>query len=178
MPDARPGDSPGERPDGNQNAPRATARAPAPGPALSAPALSGAAEPADTPPRPVADGAVALDVAHDTRYERRHVLGVGGMGRVRVMFDRRLGREVAHKEITAPSASPVVLAQLEARLAREAAITSRLEHPAIVPPLRRWTRAGWPRLLHDADRPGPLPLRRRHGRGDGGRQGPPPAPRP
>jgi hypothetical protein len=59
------------------------------------------------------------------RYELRSVLGFGGMGQVRVAWDRVLQREVALKE-PAPGAEA-------ARLAHEAAITARLDHPGIVP---------------------------------------------
>ena len=66
----------------------------------------------------------ALLDATGPRYERRGLLGVGGMGRVYAAWDRVLGREVALKEATTPA--------LAARLAREARITAQLEHPGIV----------------------------------------------
>jgi hypothetical protein len=47
------------------------------------------------------------------------------MGRITRAHDRRLGREVALKEVLAP--------ELRARFEREAMITARLQHPAIVP---------------------------------------------
>lgn len=59
------------------------------------------------------------------RYDRRAELGRGGMGRVRVAHDLRLGRDVALKELHA--------GQDPRRMAREARITARLEHPGIVP---------------------------------------------
>ncbi|HEY0250560.1 MAG TPA: serine/threonine-protein kinase, partial [Kofleriaceae bacterium] len=49
----------------------------------------------------------------------------GGMGRVMRAFDRRLGREVAIKELLDPA--------LRGRFDREARITARLQHPAVVP---------------------------------------------
>jgi eukaryotic-like serine/threonine-protein kinase len=52
-------------------------------------------------------------------------LARGGMGRITRARDRRLGRDVAIKEVLAP--------ELRARFEREAAITARLQHPAIVP---------------------------------------------
>lgn len=58
------------------------------------------------------------------RYERRGLVGVGGMGQVHVAYDRLLRREVALKEATTPA--------LAARLAREARVTAQLEHPGIV----------------------------------------------
>src|SRR4051812_35987995 len=51
----------------------------------------------------------------------------GGLGRVLLAHDTRLGRAVALKEILSPSPASV------ARFVREARITARLQHPAIVP---------------------------------------------
>lgn len=62
---------------------------------------------------------------HD-RYERRQLVGVGGMGRVTVVYDRALGREVALKE---PGAG------FDATLLEEARRTAALDHPGIVPVL-------------------------------------------
>ena len=59
------------------------------------------------------------------RYERRGMLGQGGMGRVYTAEDRRLRREVALKEANDP--------ELARRMAQEAWITAQLEHPNIVP---------------------------------------------
>ena len=53
--------------------------------------------------------------------------GRGGMGRVLVARDRRLGRRVALKELLARTAD------MRTRFVREALITARLQHPAIVP---------------------------------------------
>ena len=58
------------------------------------------------------------------RYERRGLLGVGGMGKVYSSKDKHLRREVALKEANSP--------ELGARMAREARITAQLEHPGIV----------------------------------------------
>lgn len=63
----------------------------------------------------------------EARYEDGGVLGRGGVGEVRAVWDRRLDREVAIKTLKAPTAAQ------EARLAREVWITARLEHPGIVP---------------------------------------------
>lgn len=60
-------------------------------------------------------------------YEIGGLLGRGGMGEVHVAHDRSLGREVAMK--TARAADAIT----SARLAREARLTARLEHPNIVP---------------------------------------------
>ncbi len=63
------------------------------------------------------------------RYEVGALLGRGGMGTVHAARDLRLGRDVALKELRPELAHE---AGALARVAREAAITSRLEHPAIV----------------------------------------------
>lgn len=63
------------------------------------------------------------------RYEIQDRLGQGGMGTVFVALDRRLGREVALKQVSLVASSP----EAQARLAREAEITAWLEHPNIVP---------------------------------------------
>lgn len=61
------------------------------------------------------------------RYERVGVLGEGGMGRVWLGYDRRLGRPVALKQ---PHGGPD---GIYARLLRhEATVTARLSHPGIV----------------------------------------------
>jgi hypothetical protein len=61
------------------------------------------------------------------RYERRALLGVGGMGEVHLCLDRVIGREVALKRMSDESE------RASARFTREALIHARLEHPAIVP---------------------------------------------
>jgi hypothetical protein len=61
------------------------------------------------------------------RYERVGELGRGGMGRVSIARDPRLGRRVALKELLRPGPDA------EARFVREALVTARLTHPAIVP---------------------------------------------
>ena len=66
-----------------------------------------------------------LPVADPERFARGDVLARGGMGRITRARDRRLGREVALKEVLAP--------ELRVRFEREAMITARLQHPAIVP---------------------------------------------
>lgn len=63
----------------------------------------------------------------DERYEWRDELGRGGMGFVHAVFDERLCREVAMKVVRPSDAAAVH------RATREAEITARLEHPAIVP---------------------------------------------
>jgi serine/threonine protein kinase len=64
-----------------------------------------------------------------TRYELVSKLGRGGMGVVYLARDVALDREVALKVVDRPSADDVTVD----RLAREARILARLEHPGIVP---------------------------------------------
>lgn len=67
-----------------------------------------------------------LAVIQPGRYRVTAELGRGGLGRVSEAEDRRLGREVALKELLDASADP-------GRFLREALITARLQHPGIVP---------------------------------------------
>lgn len=60
-------------------------------------------------------------------FELGGVIGRGGMGEVRSAFDPHLDRDVAVK-LVSPGDS-----QAAQRLAREATLTARLEHPGIVP---------------------------------------------
>jgi tetratricopeptide (TPR) repeat protein len=68
-------------------------------------------------------GLVAVDPDH---YVVGRELARGGMGRISVARDRRLGRSVALKELLVDSTD------LRARFEREARITAKLQHPAIV----------------------------------------------
>jgi serine/threonine-protein kinase len=79
---------------------------------------------ADTQSRPVEVS------AYDQRYEPRSVLGVGGMGEVRLCKDRMIGREVALKVMRAGTTAGT---EARDRFVREARIQGQLEHPAIVP---------------------------------------------
>ena len=84
-----------------------------------------------TPPPPVElDAAPLGDEAFDERYLQRAVLGVGGMGEVRLCKDARIGREVAMKVVRPFAASH---SEMRARFEREARVQGQLEHPAIVP---------------------------------------------
>jgi serine/threonine-protein kinase len=65
----------------------------------------------------------------ETKYELVRTLGRGGMGTVYLATDRELDRLVALKVVGTPGA-PSVSAK---RLADEAKILARLEHPSIVP---------------------------------------------
>lgn len=71
----------------------------------------------------MASSAVAL--SGERRYERRGLLGSGGMGRVYSAWDLLLSRPVALKEARDNEAA-------SRRLAREAQITAALNHPCIV----------------------------------------------
>lgn len=62
------------------------------------------------------------------RYDTVDTVGAGAMGTVFVAVDRRLEREVARKLVTDGDRPGDA-----GRLAREAALTARLEHPNIVP---------------------------------------------
>jgi tetratricopeptide (TPR) repeat protein len=62
----------------------------------------------------------------DGRYTLRRELARGGMGRIWIADDARLSRTVAIKELLEPTGN------LRPRFDRELALTSRLEHPAIV----------------------------------------------
>lgn len=63
------------------------------------------------------------------RYVVGALLGRGGMGEVRAARDTRLGRDVALEELAPERLADVVA---RARLAREAPVPSRLDHPGIV----------------------------------------------
>ncbi|HEY4057224.1 MAG TPA: serine/threonine-protein kinase [Kofleriaceae bacterium] len=66
------------------------------------------------------------------RFELGETIATGGMGRIVRAFDPELGREVAIKEMLGP--------EHRERFEREALITARLQHPAIVPIYEAGTR--------------------------------------
>ena len=70
------------------------------------------------------------DHGFDDRYLVRAVLGVGGMGEVRLTKDRRIGREIAMKVALGGQGSR---SNARTRFEREARVQGQLEHPAIVP---------------------------------------------
>jgi tetratricopeptide (TPR) repeat protein len=74
-------------------------------------------------PQPDYAGLTVVDPAH---YVITREIARGGMGRIQVARDRRLGREVAVKETLAGTGS------IARRFEREARITARLQHPSIV----------------------------------------------
>jgi len=78
---------------------------------------------------PAARDLAAVVAASDAldRYQLGPELARGGMGRIVAAHDRRLDRPVVIKIALDPSAATA------ARFLREIALTSRLEHPAIVP---------------------------------------------
>ncbi|MCB9763596.1 MAG: SUMF1/EgtB/PvdO family nonheme iron enzyme [Alphaproteobacteria bacterium] len=63
------------------------------------------------------------------RYRDGELLGRGGMGEVRRVFDDRLGRPVAMKLLAWPLVGD---ADARARFLEEAALTARLQHPGVV----------------------------------------------
>jgi WD40 repeat protein/serine/threonine protein kinase len=95
-----------------------------PTPAAAGSTAARAAAPADVAPPEVASPlpTIALE-----SYEVGAEVARGGMGRIVAARDRRLGRTVAIKEPFGDDAAT------RARLEREALITARLQHPAIVP---------------------------------------------
>jgi tetratricopeptide (TPR) repeat protein len=74
-----------------------------------------------------ADAARLAEVS-PAHYRLEGEFARGGMGRILLAFDRRLGRMVAVKELH-PGAGPGA----RGRFVREALVTARLQHPAIVP---------------------------------------------
>jgi tetratricopeptide (TPR) repeat protein len=80
------------------------------------------------PARPRGEGAdyETLHVVDPEHYVLVREIARGGMGRIHVARDRRLGREVAVKEVLGDAATA------RRRFEREARITARLQHPSIV----------------------------------------------
>src|SRR5215470_4880409 len=72
----------------------------------------------------------ALAVVDRTVYEVRGEIARGGLGRILEARDQRLDRPVAIKELLAEH---LATGGLAGRFAREALLTARLQHPAIVP---------------------------------------------
>lgn len=76
-------------------------------------------------------GRAASDSGRYTEhFSLRGSVGAGGVGRVLLGYDERIGREVAIKEILDSGAAD---SEFRARFVREAQVTGRLEHPGIVP---------------------------------------------
>lgn len=70
------------------------------------------------------------DGTPERRYELVTTIGEGGMGEIRLCFDRRIGREVAMKVIQRDHGS---MGDAKVRFFREARVQGQLEHPAVVP---------------------------------------------
>jgi tRNA A-37 threonylcarbamoyl transferase component Bud32 len=86
---------------------------------------------ADPEPGDVLSASLPLDAVHDReRYRERSVLGEGGMGRIHLFQDARIGRDVAMKVLRKRYARHP---DTVARFVREARIQGQLEHPSIVP---------------------------------------------
>ncbi len=83
--------------------------------------------------RDIADPEVGtkMPARDEQRYEVRHEHGRGGMGRILAVWDRRMHREVALKELLSGEAAGE--SRVIARFLREARITGRLQHPSIIP---------------------------------------------
>ena len=88
---------------------------------------AGWSAPGETAPEVDRD-AHAFATPDDARYRELEVVASGGMGTVSIARDNRLRREVAIKRVAIEVEDPASAA----RLAREAEITARLEHPNIV----------------------------------------------
>lgn len=90
-------------------------------------------------PTIMAEGALSLGEAgrllaegsFSQRYARRSVIGSGGMGEVRLVEDRRMGRGVAMKVMRAGERGSRDSSRV--RFIWEARVQAQLEHPAIVP---------------------------------------------
>ena len=94
-----------------------------PGPTVATGPTSTAGAPGDAVPADVS----ALPLVSRECYAVEGEFARGGMGRILSARDRRLGRTVALKELQVGSSSEAP------RFVREALVTARLQHPAIVP---------------------------------------------
>ena len=75
--------------------------------------------------------ALPLESSSDgTRYEQQQMLGEGGMGKIYLSRDSRIGRDVAMKVLRQRYSNK---ADTVARFLREARVQGQLEHPSIVP---------------------------------------------
>jgi tetratricopeptide (TPR) repeat protein len=117
------------------------------------------------PAAPPADGA--------ERFFPLRSIGRGNLGEVWVAFDTALDRLVAVKALRAGPAADA--AERRARLGREARVTARIEHPAVVPIHATWEDAGG-RPAHAmrlvAGQSLQAAIRRLHGGADGEASGP------
>jgi serine/threonine-protein kinase len=74
--------------------------------------------------------AEAVEISQASRYTEGPVLGTGGMGKVMLARDARIGRDVAVKLL---HAERELDPEDRARFLREAQVQGQLEHPSIVP---------------------------------------------
>lgn len=72
---------------------------------------------------------MAVDEDFGQRYRTDEILGQGGMGTIRLHYDRQIGRRVALKSMNDADAGSAD----RSRFIREARIQGQLEHPSIVP---------------------------------------------
>jgi serine/threonine-protein kinase len=86
--------------------------------------------PSSEPPEVDVEPVSLEERGFDARYTQRAVLGVGGMGEVRLYKDNRIGREVAMKLALRGEGSR---SDSGPRFEREARVQGQLEHPALVP---------------------------------------------
>lgn len=86
------------------------------------------------PPSPGKEPVSLAPLYPEERYENATEFARGGLGRVLRVFDKRLQRAIAMKEVLTRGG------EMEARFLREAQITARLGHPSIVSlyDLGRW----------------------------------------
>ncbi len=82
------------------------------------------------PARVLAEQFSAPGASDGERYTLMHIHGEGGVGRVWLARDEKLGREVALKEL---SPSQALEPSAQARFIDEARVTCQLQHPGIVP---------------------------------------------
>ncbi len=102
---------------------------PKPPSAVDAPTIDATAVASLQAPPPTMDDTEVLDVAETERYRIEREIGRGGAGRVSEARDQRLRRQVAIKQLLRDDRSA------RGRFLREAFLTARLQHPAIVPVL-------------------------------------------
>src|SRR5215510_6917384 len=86
---------------------------------------------AGAPPAPIAPPAERPAAEEPgSRYTEQAVLGVGGMGKIVLARDARIGRDVAVKQLRA---GRDLTPEERSRFLREAQVQGQLEHPSIVP---------------------------------------------
>ena len=90
-------------------------------------AMTGAEPQHDVSMEAAARVASVLPLVNDDRYDVRDEFARGGLGRIFRAHDKRLARPVAVKQLLAGGS------EAARRFIREALITARLQHPAIVP---------------------------------------------